>query len=53
MLIRNYFFILLGTLSISFSLFAEPQKETNQYLSAKKIVNNLFLLYFEYDKLSS
>ncbi|MDG2252740.1 MAG: c-type cytochrome [Methylophilaceae bacterium] len=53
MLIRNYFFILLGTLSISFSLFAEPQKETNQYLSAKKIVNNLCIACHAIDGNSS
>ena len=41
MLIKNYFFIFFSMLSISFSSFAEPQKESDQYISAKKIVNNL------------
>ena len=53
MLIRNYFFILLGAMSISFSLFAEPQKESNQYLSAKKIVNNLCIACHAIDGNSS
>ena len=41
MLIKNYFFIFLGLVSMSFPLLAELQKQSNQYLSAKKIVNNL------------
>ncbi|MDB4042415.1 cytochrome c4 [Methylophilaceae bacterium] len=53
MLIRNYFFILLGAMSISFSLFAEPKKESNQYLSAKKIVNNLCIACHAIDGNSS
>lgn len=53
MLIRSYFFILLGVVSVNFSLFAEPQKESNQYLSAKKIVNNLCIACHAIDGNSS
>ena len=39
MLTKSYFFI--STIIFSLSLFAEPMNRSNQYLSAKKIVNNL------------
>ena len=40
-------------MSISFSLFAEPQKEANLYLSAKIIVNNLCIACHAIDGNSS
>lgn len=41
MLIKNQIFIFLSVMSISLSLLAEQKNQSDQYLAAKKIVNNL------------